>query len=409
MQTLQDSRPVKSQDDGSSAIVQESPGQEHDPRADHLRLFAVLLLVLNNAFPPVLALFQNVKLDAGEITRLTSSLGGFWTVPAAMMHEANLAIGLLFVLSGFLLARKNNNRDISIKAFYQNKALRIYPLYLLFILLSLYMNPGSQPLQGLSLSILGLQNLAGANPVPALTEHLWTVAVILQFYLIFPFIHADYRLRGPRSLFLFLATAIALKSLAYFITKDVQSLASYTIFGRIDQLFIGMMLGYSFPFWKKHLRNPCFFALALCIAVSLMIFMHTHHASSFAARKFVWVLWPSIEAAFWGFVILSYSAAAFSPSAKLSRLLSFLGSISFSLYVVHYPLCTMLANRLFKPFSDLSTAVLHPLFANSQSEFLIAGLIFSLLITVPASIVVASLAHFLVEKPVLQRKVRYQL
>ena len=103
---------------------------------------------------------------------------------------------LFFVLSGFLittllLKQKVEYGKINLTNFYLRRVLRIVPLVYLFLfiltLISIYFQPLSTK-KDLIYSFLFLKNL----PIPndRFTAHLWTIAVEMQFYIIFPFLLA---------------------------------------------------------------------------------------------------------------------------------------------------------------------------------------------------------------------------
>ena len=194
----------------------------YDERLDHLRFLAAFIIIVFHSFPPMFAVVKQIPCDWNYFMQNMNQLDGLWLVPRAMLAEGQSAVGLFLTLSGFLFARITAKSDIIAHKFYLNRLLRIYPLYICFIVLALFLSPGAAPFQSLALSVLTLQNLPSATSHMFLTPHLWSVAVEFQIYLLFPVILAEYRKKGLKVLFLFLAAALALKLMVYLMAGDVQ-------------------------------------------------------------------------------------------------------------------------------------------------------------------------------------------
>jgi peptidoglycan/LPS O-acetylase OafA/YrhL len=239
----------------------------YDERLDHLRFLAAFMIIAFHSFPPMFAVLRQIPCDWNFVMNNLGDLTGIWMIPRAMLVEGQSAVGLFLTLSGFLFARITAKSDIVPHKFYLNRLLRIYPLYMCFILLALFLSPGDNPLQSLCLSVLTLQNLPHATAHSVLTPHLWSIAVEFQIYLLFPIVLSEYRSKGLKALFFFIAVAIVLKLLVYALTGEVKALAYCTTFGRLDQFLIGAILGYSFNSFKDKIKHPIYCLLAfVCTA-----------------------------------------------------------------------------------------------------------------------------------------------
>lgn len=169
-----------------------------------LRFFAALIVILHHV---------------GQI-------GGFYHLqtydPSYFLQfpDGSLGVTLFFVLSGFLityilLAEQRVTRTISIKDFYIRRILRIWPLYFLIVILSLFILPHFIffDMPGISndsniflksiLFIFFLPNLllivCGIVPYASQT---WSIGTEEQFYLFWPWIFKSKRLNKFHSLFL---------------------------------------------------------------------------------------------------------------------------------------------------------------------------------------------------------------
>jgi peptidoglycan/LPS O-acetylase OafA/YrhL len=317
---------------------------------------------------------------------------------------------LFLTISGFLFARITEKSDIHAGKFLLNRLLRIYPLYLTFILVSLFLCPGDHPFENLVLSAITLPNLAmpyWPNSPNFLTPHLWTVAVEFQIYLLFPVILAEYRNKGLKALFGVLAATAAIKSLAFLLNGTVCSLAALTIFGRLDQFIVGAILGYSFKSLQPRLRNPIYLLLSVGIVLVTLGVFHLHGGSLAMSRKSIWILWPMIESLAWGSLLVAYCSSTFSYPKPIMRALSFLGAISYSLYVVHFPIIQIIAARACIPLYAFNRDVLIPLFGKSQFEAFLATVFFALFVILPVTAIFSCVTYFGIEKPFMNRRVKY--
>jgi peptidoglycan/LPS O-acetylase OafA/YrhL len=128
-------------------------------------------------------------------------------LPARFVMSGRDAVTLFFVLSGFLityllLKEHQQTGTVNIRKFYIRRALRIWPLYYLIILLSItvipalyhwtsfegyYISLSDRLPQKLGLYVLFLPNVADLLNLYLLgAMHLWTIGVEEQFYLLWP-------------------------------------------------------------------------------------------------------------------------------------------------------------------------------------------------------------------------------
>jgi peptidoglycan/LPS O-acetylase OafA/YrhL len=61
-----------------------------------------------------------------------------------------------------------------------------------------------------------------------------------------------------------------------------------------------------------------------------------YHTGKLDEKHWVWVVWPTLEALAWGSFVIPYASGTWDLPKPLSRMLSWLGSLSFSLYVSHW-------------------------------------------------------------------------
>ncbi len=190
-----------------------SPNIEYCQSLDHLRLFACLLVLLYLTFHPTYCFLTN----SANGTSQTLPIDPF----SIFIIEGHTGIGLFLILSGFLFARISKEGTLKIKNFYLNRILRIYPLFVFILLLAIFFWYAPAPLPAFFCSLLTLQNTPLAVHTSQL-EHLWTLSVELQFYLVFPYLlwllKKD---KGMQLLSLCLVTDILALAVMYFFNGQV--------------------------------------------------------------------------------------------------------------------------------------------------------------------------------------------
>jgi peptidoglycan/LPS O-acetylase OafA/YrhL len=139
------------------------------PGLDGLRAVAVLLVLVAHYYP------------ADGTSRFHDKVA----------HAGGRGVEVFFVLSGYLithlLLREERSRgSVSLKLFYARRALRILPplgLFLVGLYLASLVGLVAVPTIDYLASIFFFRNYAGHAPE---TQHLWTLAIEEQFYLVWP-------------------------------------------------------------------------------------------------------------------------------------------------------------------------------------------------------------------------------
>lgn len=124
-----------------------------------------------------------------ELTKMNNGQDNYF---AFIKNWGHLGVVLFFVLSGFLittllLKEKNQFNSISIKQFYMRRILRVWPLYFLVLLLSLFIF--SYEPSGLTILLCStiFPNIAHALQSGwAVSPQIWSIGVEEQFYLFWP-------------------------------------------------------------------------------------------------------------------------------------------------------------------------------------------------------------------------------
>lgn len=191
-----------------------------------------------------------------HLRNVTPQLSQSGLVPVFEVMVGDAALGLFFFLSGHALMLKSRepHEDAGIVAFMKRRAVRIYPLYwlalvltllaqsLLFRDLSSYSQVTIEDASQLLICAAGLQAMFKNVFVDQNIGIFWFVGTILLYYLLFPIIlNLAARLKGP------FTRSVLLVSLALYLSLALIALMTRTFDDRIFSFYwffiAGMVMG----------------------------------------------------------------------------------------------------------------------------------------------------------------------
>ncbi len=251
-------------------------------------------------------------------------------------------VSLFFVLSGFVITRiLINNRDEPdyFKSFYRRRILRILPLYYLYLFFVFFLLPVildsdfvdfelQLPYYLYAQNIVDLLGIDAAGP-----GHYWSLAVEEHFYLIWPLVIF---LTRPQHLWKVIGVSVILIFiLRYFMLSEGLEINHFT-FTRIDQLLFGTGLALlEFNGFLKKKKASFYFIVAGLSIIPIAAFTYYLQKHFFFTKE---MLKSSLQALFF-FSIIGYLIASNVQNSVnrilSSRVLQYLGKISYGLYVWH--------------------------------------------------------------------------
>jgi peptidoglycan/LPS O-acetylase OafA/YrhL len=351
---------------------------------DHLRAYAAILLVFFHGL--------NVLRWVGgppskEVWIYTKN-------PIAdLVIEGQTAVGLFMVLSGFIFSVGAANHDVLYWPFLRNRLLRIYPLFLVMIAVAIAAQPRGFTFLGLLQTLFFQANLPGALNGEPFSGMFWGVAVEIQFYLIFPFLHRELERQGPKWALAAIVLFTILRGAAFTLgTSTARDISYWYLLSRIDEFLLGMLAA------RVYLRNrdrklPWGLFVLGATALVLGAVVGVNALGGGIARG-AWLLhWPTVEGLVWAVFIVAYVPFAMRLSGPVSRAIARLGTFSYSIYLLNGAILTLVPRYL--PF--------HATSGTGASETSLYVVTFVLPVLLP----LAALSYYVVERPFLALRGRY--
>ncbi|MBI1781730.1 MAG: acyltransferase [Sphingobacteriales bacterium] len=345
------------------------------PQLDSLRAIAVILVIISHWFT-----------HEQILNRYTSN--------------GILGVTLFFVLSGFLItgilmrSKQQVESGASIRAafkvFYIRRALRIFPVYYLLLILLLIFNLSDirdnfwWHFFYASNFYFWLKEAFGGS-----LSHLWSLSVEEQFYICWPAI----LLFSPRKyLPTILVSGIILSVLfRYQITTDQNELGRILMPGSLDSFCIGGLLAYGRLYHNKWYQQYVKYrSLFVLFSFLLLILVHTPFFNNAGKYFYVSFYFLLISVAF-GIQIDRVADTVNTPVISVilnNRVLLYIGKISYGVYLFHN-------------FIPYLYSINLPSFLQPASMYIAQAVRFVLLIGL------ASSSWYLFERPILRLKDKF--
>lgn len=306
-----------------------------------------------------------------------------------LFYRGQLGLVLFFVLSGYLITGivlEGSGTQRFLRKFYVRRCLRIWPPYYLTILI--LVAAGLGPAYGLGYFLTYTQQFPlylqmGPHPPSFSPEwpifsHSWTLAIEEQFYLVWP---ALLLLVGARG-----ALPLALTALVATAVCRAAGLEVHTLLGCMDGLAAGGLLAVRRRLgWSDRARDAALVGLAAWILGQIL-----------------WTYWPyrPLLRALWGvtpamsfYVLVAWASrhAGTRRTAPLRfRPLTWLGTMSYGVYLYHIPVMTLCALGLARASAAM------------EARWLLDVPLGALVI--PATLAVAAMSWYALERPLLSLK-----
>ncbi|HEY5742211.1 MAG TPA: acyltransferase [Terrimicrobiaceae bacterium] len=308
--------------------------------------------------------------------------------PLALLDEGHTGVALFMTLSGYLFAKLLDGKSIHYGAFLFNRALRLLPLLVLVILAVGFKRV---VISGMNISTY-VETIAKGVVFPILPNGGWSIAVEGHYYLILPLFL--WMLKKSKLLPLALVfAAIALRCFLYQQRGEIQSLAYWTIVGRIDQFTLGMLVFQFRAFFAK--RHAM--AIATITAFMAIYWLFDFRGGfaqmpSYPSPSSFWIILPTIEAIAYAVGIAWYDNSFSIPNTGVSKFIARIGQYSYSIYLLHFFVAFYAARFVDERIMDISNFYLACLWS----------MVFFLLMMLPGYV-----SFRFIEAPFLKLRRRY--
>lgn len=273
-----------------------------------------------------------------------------------------LAVCTFFVLSGYFSCISLFNKEkVSLKEYYSNKILRLYLPLIVVVFISItctsLFNKTWLNLKPESTSIiLGYNNywqLSSSmdyfsSHINSPFIHLWYIAILLQFDLIFPYIFMLLKKVGDKFnkiIPCILIFILAVGSTIYFYISGINNNLMITYYStptRIFSLLFGVLIGFIYHYYgnliprkiKDSIFNKIIFYIYIVILLELFIFIDS--SSKLFLVSMILVTLISTRIIDYGTLNTSDNLSVFD------KIIKSLSSISYEIYLIQYPIIYLL-------------------------------------------------------------------
>lgn len=280
----------------------------------------------------------------------------FYHLPNSLLPGGLQGVTIFFVVSGFLMAkntiRDEKNRQFSFLHFYYKRIKRIYP-FLLFSLVVFIFILGISNIRlignirsELPSLIFGYNNWWQLNQGvsyfdsyfnASLFKHYWSLSVELQFYLIWPFLFIVIKRMRRKQVFYLIYTLIFVSILFSLFLPSTK--AYYHTIAKLFPFLLGVWGYFNRITIGRFFEQNTFSKIWLLLLASLCLILFP---------IFPYTLNELLISICFTLLLASVDDMNIAKKTKIaSTKLSFVGKISYELYLVHFPVLIALTN-LFK-------------------------------------------------------------
>lgn len=282
----------------------------------------------------------------------------FYHLPNSKLPGGLQGVTIFFVVSGFLMAkntiRDEKNRQFSFLHFYYKRIKRIYPFLLFSLVVSIFiLGISNIRLIGnirseLPSLIFGYNNWWQLNQGvsyfdsyfnASLFKHYWSLSVELQFYLIWPFLFIVMKRMRRKQVFYLIYTLIFVSILFSLFLPSAK--AYYHTVAKLFPFLLGVWGYFNRITIGRFFEQNTFSKIWLLLLASLCLILFP---------IFPYTLNELLISICFALLLASVDDMNIAKKTKIaSTKLSFVGKISYELYLVHFPVLIALTN-LFKHY-----------------------------------------------------------
>ncbi|MBL3546866.1 acyltransferase family protein [Chryseobacterium sp. KMC2] len=258
--------------------------------------------------------------------------------------KANVGVSYFFILSGFIMIVAYHKKDrINYFDYYKNRFARIYPLYVLGLLLYLITRYSGFSFYKVFLYLLGLQSWIPGEAM-ILNFPGWSISVEFLFYLIFPLLYNHFYSKGNKSVWvitviIWVITQVFCSLYAgslYYEGPHTESheLLYYFPLMHINEFLVGNLAGLFFVKNHKQKNYDVPVIVIFLLILLALIFVPLFYHNGLMALLFI----PLI-------ILISKNNGTLTRIFSLKPL-EYLGEASYAVYITHIPVLYILREIL---------------------------------------------------------------
>ena len=321
-----------------SALAQAKPDPYYRPELDLLRFAAFLMVFLSHVVPGDESFFAQAFVPSSVAAVIISTAAG-----------GAFGVDLFFVLSSFLITtllmrERRAYHTVDVGSFYVRRALRIWPLYFTFLLvispLVHYVVPNDRLPTNylLAFAALGGNWACVAWGYPhSVAGPLWSVSIEEQFYLSWPWV-----VRWSARYVAAAATAMLAVSLAsrfsLVASRAIHPQIWCNTLTRLDPIACGALLAVAME--RRKIELSRWSRASLLLFGAAVVIVAGRYGDFIGAKALI--TYPAVSVAcaalLWGTLGLQVSS-----KHRIVRLCTYLGRISYGLYIFHLLFITLFA------------------------------------------------------------------
>ena len=373
--------------------------------------------------PTAKPLTHLIQLDGVRFVAVALVLFDHWMAERVALPLGSLGVTIFFVLSGFLISRillsgkdklplpKLNHLGGYLKTFYARRTLRIFPVYYLTILVLYLVNepPVRRTIGWLMLYASNIY-IARYATWMGTVDHLWSLAVEEQVYLVLPLLLFFLPRRWVPLTAMLLVAGSVLFRYVLFQAGQPWFVGYVSMPACLDAFGLGMLMAYGWLYSRP--RFEATFRSSSGLIISIVLFSALVGLGKWMAAQtpladhhnVVDFVWERLGASLIGVFLIGRAITGFrGPMQWLLEhpLSQYLGQISYGLYLFH--------NFVFNVYHTPATHVVLRAWRKlvGYLPFLGTNYTFQFLYFLGITVALASLSWFLIEKPINRLKDRF--
>ncbi|AZA78935.1 acyltransferase [Chryseobacterium sp. G0186] len=258
--------------------------------------------------------------------------------------KANVGVSYFFILSGFIMIVAYHKKDrIGYFDYYKNRFARIYPLYVVGLLLYLITRYSNFSIDKGLLYLFGLQSWIPGEAM-ILNFPGWSISVEFLFYLIFPWLYNHFYSKGNKSIWVVTIIIWIITQLfctlyadsSYYEGPHTESheLLYYFPLMHINEFLVGNLAGLFFVKNSKQKNYDIPVVIIFTAVLLFLIFIPLFYHNGLMALLFI----PLI-------IFISRNNGVLTRLFSLKPM-EYLGEASYAIYITHIPVLYILREIL---------------------------------------------------------------